>query len=212
MRIYDISVTISPELPVWPGDPRPELERISKIEDGEEANITYLKMGAHTGTHVDAPYHFLGEGNPTVDQVPLELMVGPAYVVEFPTDLEMVTSQALVSASIPGGVERLIFKTRNSTYWQRLDGKFQTNYAALTADAAVDLIAKGVRVLGVDYLSVAPFEDPAPVHRILLDAGILIIEGLDLSAVGSGSYDLYCLPIKLKGTDGAPARAILVGQ
>lgn len=212
MQVYDISVAISATMPIWPGDPIPNLGRISRIEEGAEANVTYIQMGAHSGTHIDAPFHFLGDGYATVDRIPLDLMLGPAYVADFPGDLDMITSEALVSANIPQGVERLLLKTRNSEFWQPGSGEFRADYTALTPDAASELITKGIRVLGMDYLSVAPFADPAPTHRILLKAGVLIIESLDLSQVESGYYDLYCLPLKLMGTDGAPARVILIGS
>jgi len=185
---------------------------MAKIEEGAESNVTYIQMGAHSGTHIDAPYHFLGQDYATVDQIPLELMLGPAYVAEFPVDLDMITREALVSANIPQGVKRLLVKTRNSSLWKQGVVEFCTDYTAITPDAASDLIENGVRVLGVDYLSVAPFANPAPTHTILLKAGVLIIESLDLSQVESGYYDLYCLPLKLAGTDGAPARVILISS
>lgn len=209
MIIYDISVPVSSDLPVWPGDPRVSLERISKIEEGADANVTFIRMSAHTGTHIDAPYHFLGGDNDTVDQLPLELLIGPAYVLHVPVEVNLVKTETLQALVIPEGTTRLLIKTRNSNYWQSAETEFIKEYVAISPDAARYLIERGIQVIGVDYLSVAPFDNTIPTHRILLEAGVLIIEGLNLSGIGQKNYELYCLPINLIGTDGAPARAVL---
>lgn len=210
MRTYDISLTISPEMIVWPGDPAVNLERVSKIEDGGEANISRLAMGVHTGTHVDAPYHFLADGE-TVENVPLKLLTGRAYVVHVPDEVDLITAEVLENSGIPPRTRRILFRTRNSQIWKRNTKRFQKNYVAISADGAEYLAERKVKVVGVDYLSVAPFDDVVPTHEILLQAGIVIIEGLNLSEVSQGRYTLYCLPLKLAKADGAPARAILVG-
>ncbi|MEA3439997.1 MAG: cyclase family protein [Chloroflexota bacterium] len=209
MIIYDISVPVSSVLPVWPGDPRVSLERLSKIEEGADANVTFIRMSAHTGTHIDAPYHFLGGDNDTVDQLPLELLIGPAYVLHVPVEVNLVKTETLQALVIPEGTTRLLIKTRNSNYWQSAETEFMKEYVAISPDAARYLIERGIQVIGVDYLSVAPFDNTIPTHRILLEAGVLIIEGLNLSGIDQTNYELYCLPLNLIGTDGAPARAVL---
>lgn len=210
MRIYDISLTITPELPVWPGDPGVELERMDKIEEGAESNVTRLNMSAHTGTHVDAPYHFLGGAADTVDQLSMKLLTGRAYVLYLP-EVDLITTSVLESAEIPPRTRRLLFKTRNSVYWINKDGTFHTEYVGIHADAAQYLVDRGVKLVGIDYYSIAPFSDPRQTHEAFLKAGVVVVEGLDLSEVSQGRYTLYCLPLKLGGSDGAPARAILVG-
>jgi len=209
MRTYDISLTISPNLPTWPGDPSVVLERVEKIEDGSNANVSRIDMGVHTGTHVDAPYHFIQNGK-TVECMNLNLLTGRAYVLHLP-DVDTITASVLERSQIPPRTRRVLFKTRNSTYWKNQENQFQTDFVGLSADGADYLIRRGVKLVGVDYLSVAPFHQSRPTHEILLSAGIVILEGLDLSGVTQGRYTLYCLPLKLAGSDGAPARAILIG-
>jgi len=207
MTLYDISLTIAEDLPVWPGDPKIKLKKISKIEDGEEANVTHISACVHIGTHVDAPDHFMGNGQ-TVENLPLDLLVGVAFVVEMHVDGQ-VSAGDLQSASIPEGTKRLLIKTSNSQIWAEGVKEFKNDFIALEADAAAYLVNQGVEVVGVDYLSVAPFTDPAPTHQILLEAGVLIIEGLNLSGIEPGNYTLMCLPLKISGSDGAPARVLL---
>jgi len=207
MTLYDISLTIAEDLPVWPGDPKIELKKISKIEDGEEANVTHISACVHIGTHVDAPDHFLGNGQ-TVENLPLDLLVGTASVVELLVDGQ-ISAVDLQSASIPEGAKRLLIKTANSQLWAEDVKEFKSDFIALEADAAAYLVNQGVEVVGVDYLSVAPFANPAPTHRILLKAGVLVIEGLNLSGIEPGEYTLLCLPLKISGSDGAPTRVLL---
>ncbi len=207
MTLYDISLTIAEDLPVWPGDPKIELKKISQIKDGEMANVTHISACVHIGTHVDAPDHFLGNGE-TVENLPLDLLVGAAAVVELP-EVGQISAAGLQKASIPEGTKRLLIKTPNSQIWADGVKEFKEDFIALEADAAAYLVGQGVEVVGVDYLSVAPFANPAPTHRILLEAGVLIIEGLDLSGVEAGEYTLLCLPLKIRGSDGAPARVLL---
>jgi len=211
MKIHDISLTISPQLPTWPGDPGVQLERISKMEEGASANVTHMSLGVHTGTHVDAPYHFMGLDSMTVESLSLDVLNGKASVIYIP-DVDLITVEVLQDAAIPSDVRRLIFKTRNSSIWARGENDFQEDFVALSPDAAEFLVQRGVELVGVDYLSVAPYGDGAPTHQILLKAGVVIVEGLDLSAIQPGDYDFCCLPLKIKGSDGAPARAILVGE
>jgi arylformamidase len=207
MTLYDLTLTISEDLPVYPGDPPIRLSRLSSIDQGEEANLTYLSSTVHIGTHVDAPDHFLGDGR-TVDKIPIDLMVGESLLIELPSK-GSITRADLQEASIPSGTRRLLLKTSNSRWWEEGLLDFREDFIALEQDAAELLVALGIELVGVDYLSVAPYHDPGPTHRTLLEAGILIIEGLDLSRVLPGSYRLYCLPLKIRGADGAPARVLL---
>ena len=211
MHTYDLTLTISPQMPVWPGDPPISLQRVSKIEEGSVANVSRLEMGVHTGTHVDAPYHFLENGG-TVDELSLKVLIGRAYVLHVPDGVDTVTAELLSRADIPPRTRRVLIRTRNSKLWAARDNHhFHEDYVALDGGAADLLVKRGVKLVGVDYLSVAPFTDVVPTHLSLLRAGVVIVEGLDLSKVSQGRYNFFCLPLKLAGADGAPARAILVG-
>jgi len=207
MTLYDLSLTLTKDLPTWPGDPPLRLEKTSSIVEGEQFNVTQLSSSVHIGTHVDAPAHFLEDGT-TVDQIPLELMVGPAEVF-FVSGLQTIHSQDLRHAGIQEGKKRVLLQTVNSQFWADHEDNFQEDFLGLAADAAEYLVACGVEVIGVDYLSVAPFPDQVPTHRILLEAGILIIEGINLTGIQPGPYTLLCLPLKIGGADGAPARVLL---
>ena len=209
MPIFDISLTLSPTLPTWPGDPGIELDLVESMDKGAGANVTRMNMGVHTGTHVDAPHHFLNDGR-TVEQLPLEVLTGPCYVIQLPDGVEAITSEVLERTEITSGMKRLLFGTRNSHLWAKGETKFQTDFVAITEDGAEWLVKRGVQLVGVDYLSVAPYEEGVPTHEILLRAGVVVVEGLNLAKVIRGFYDLYCLPLKIAGSDGAPARAILV--
>ena len=210
MRTYDITLTISEELVVWPGDPQVEIEPASLISDGSQANVSQIRMGVHTGTHVDAPYHFI-DGGTTVEDLDIELLTGRAYVLHLPDEVDLITKEIVENSSIPPRTKRVLFKTRNSQRWANGDTNFDESFVALDPEAAALLIQRGVKLVGVDYLGVAPYADAVPTHTTLLNAGVIIVEGLDLSEVSQGRYTLYCLPIKIGGVDGAPARAILVG-
>jgi len=209
MTIYDISLTISPDLIGWPGDGAALIERVLKIEDGEIANVTHLSMSAHTGTHIDAPYHFLKDGN-TVENLPLDVLIGEASVIEI-KEAPLLTATVLKEAHIPQNTKRLLIKTRNSEQWKKGAKEFIEDYVAISGDGAEYLVELGVQLIGVDYLSVAPFDDLVPTHQTLLGANVVIVEGLNLAGIEPGAYTLYCLPLKIAGSDGAPARAILVG-
>jgi arylformamidase len=161
------------------------------------------------GTHVDAPDHFLNNGK-TVEKIALSVLSGRAYVLYLP-EADLITAATLEQAEIPPRTRRVLIKTRNSEYWTRQLKEFQTDFVALSPDAAQYLVDRGVKLVGIDYLSIAPYHQGLVAHQILLKAGMVILEGLDLSAVTPGRYTLYCLPLKLAGSDGAPARAILIG-
>jgi arylformamidase len=205
-RVWDVSVPDVPGMHVYPGDPVLEVTQIRAIARGDAANLTHLALGAHTGTHVDAPAHFI-EGGRTLDQMPLEHFVGEATVLD-------LRGRAAVDAAALAGqpIDRdaiVLFKTDNSALWER-DG-FQEGFTYLTRDAAELLVARGVRTVGLDYLSIEQFGSRTfTVHKILLGRNVLIIEGLDLRAVEAGRYQLACLPLRLEGVDGAPARAVLM--
>jgi arylformamidase len=209
MTIYDISLTISPSLPTWPGDPQLELAKFESMEKGAHNNVSRISASVHLGTHVDAPYHFLNDGA-AVDALPLEILTGPCYVVQLPDGVEAITADVLDRTEINSEMKRILFGTRNSHLWARGESTFQTDFVAITEDGAQWLVERGVRLIGVDYLSVAPYGDSVPTHTVLLKAGVVIVEGLNLSNVMRGFYDLYCLPLKIAGCDGAPARAILI--
>jgi arylformamidase len=210
MRIYDVSVPISAEMPVYPGDPGVEIRQWAAIADGDAANVSLLHFGAHTGTHVDAPSHFI-EGASKVDSMPLDALVGRARVMLMPDEVEAINASHLSAQSIEG-VTRIIFKTRNSAFWSDTTNGFRQDFTHITPDAARALVQSGVRLVGMDYLSVEKFQSERhETHEILLSNGVVIVEGLDLREVPAGDYELICLPLKIAfGTgDGAPARAIL---
>lgn len=209
MTIYDISLTISPNLPIWPGDPPLELVQFESMDKGAHNNVTKMNSCVHIGTHVDAPRHFLSDGS-TVEQLPLDVLTGPCYVAQLPDGIEAITSEVLDRTEITSEMKRVLFGTRNSHLWARGESKFQTDFVAITEDGAEWLVERGVQLVGVDYLSVAPYGDSIPTHTLLLKAGVVLVEGLNLSNVMRGFYDLYCLPLKIAGSDGAPARAILI--
>jgi arylformamidase len=211
MRIYDISVPVAPGVtPIYPGDPGLEIGSWSSIERGDPANVTVLKLGAHTGTHVDAPAHFI-EGAAGVVSLSLDALVGQARVVEIPVEAVAVT-ESHVSAEALQGATRVLFKTRNSSFWEDPRGQFREDFAYIEPAAARALAAAGVRLVGFDYLSVERFgSEDFETHLALLSKGVVIVEGLDLRAVAAGVYELSCLPLKLAAGsgDGAPARAVL---
>lgn len=210
MRTYDVSLTIAPSMPVWPGDPAITLKRVQKIEDGANANVSRIEMSVHTGTHVDAPYHFLKDGS-TVERLSLKVLIGRAYVVHLDDSVDLIMPEHLQDAEIPPRTRRVLIRTRNSKFWTREYRTFDKGYVAIDASAAEYLVKRGVKMVGVDYLSVAQFGNTKPTHVTLLKAGVVIVEGLNLSQVSQGRYNFYCLPLKLDKSDGAPARAVLVG-
>ena len=209
-RLHDISVAVCPQMPSWPGDPTFESRLVDAIAQGEAANVSWIGMGAHSGTHVDAPLHFF-ENGAAVDSLPLDVLVGPCIVAELPAT-GAIRAADLEALSLPADVTRLLLKTLNSALWRSHPGAFQADFVGLAPDAARWVINQGIRLLGVDYLSVEPYPAPRehPVHKTLLAAGVVLLEGTDLSAVSPGAYMLVCLPLKLIGLEGAPARAVLL--
>ena len=208
MTIHDITIPLVEGMPVWPGDPAFRLEEIMRISRGDGANVSHLSMASHTGTHIDPPYHFLDDGVP-LDGVSLDTMVGPADVVYLP-DLDVIDAADLEALGITKGCVRLLLRTRNSSYWARGDREFHRDYVGITEAAARWIVDRGIRLAGIDYLGIHRFGDARPVHEALLGANVVILEGLDLTDIAPGRYQLVCLPIKIAGGDGAPVRAILI--
>ena len=203
--IIDISLPIGPDTPVWPGDPPVLVEPVARMAEGDPADVSRLALGTHTGTHVDPPAHFI-PGAATVDALPLDVLVGPAVVAGFPAG--PLDGDTLAAAALPEGSTRLLLKTGGDA-------------GALSPDGARWLVERGVRLVGADTLSIEPEaacpgvrgcppEEQYPVHRILLGAGVVIVEGLDLAIVTPGLYQLVCLPLRIVRGDGAPARAVLI--
>jgi arylformamidase len=205
MELTDISLPIRPGMFVYPGDPEVHLERCSSIAGGDPANISRLDLGVHTGTHVDAPLHFI-EGAAAAEALPLEALIGPAHVVDATSFDRDIDQAALDELDIPGAVERLLFKTPNSELWN--EDSFSKDSVKFVESGARRLVDLGVRLVGIDYLSVG--DERA--HQVLLGAGVVPVEGLDLRKVEPGPYNLVCLPIKIAGSDGAPARVVLIRE
>ncbi|NDJ79292.1 MAG: cyclase family protein [Chloroflexi bacterium] len=208
MTIHDITLTIHRSLVVWPMSPTVALSHLSHQAKGEDATVTYMSLNVHTGTHVDAPRHFLA-GQSTVETLDLDVLVGPALVVDA-RSIERLTADALASLNIPPGTERLLVLTRNSELWNDNTHPFAEDYVGVDASGAQWLIDNGVRLIGVDYLSVAPYDELEPPHTLLLGADVVIVEGLDLRGIKPGEYQFVCLPLKIADSDGSPARAILI--
>jgi arylformamidase len=196
-------------MPHWPGDRPVLLECVQNIADGDEVTVSSLACSLHTGTHVDAPSHFIAGGE-SVDELPLDILVGRVVVVEL-AGVDVITADLLEGLKLAAGTRRLLLKTDNSELWSNPSHPFKTDFTALSPGAARWLVDAGVNLIGIDYLSIQRFEDPEPqTHRTLLEAGVIILEGLDLRSVGPGPYNLICLPMKLIGCEGAPVRAILI--
>lgn len=207
--IHDVTLTFTTDIPGFPNTPVPTLERLRSMDDGAVNNLSRLDIHVHFGTHVDAPRHFVADGC-GMEAVPLETLLGPCLVVDFP-ELSEIAPADLEAKAIPPETTRLILKTRNSDLWNDYGQGFRPDYVALTPAAADWVIARGIQLVGIDYLSIERFQEPGRVtHRALLGAEVVIIEGMDLRTIAAGAYELVCMPLKLKGCDGAPARVALV--
>lgn len=205
VSLIDVTVPLALGMPVWPDEPEPVLTPLSSIAKGDPANVSRLTLGTHTGTHVDAPRHFI-DGAKGAEALRLDALCGAARVVR------IQSSQAIRVAELAqmalDGVRRVLFQTRNSALWN--ERGFQKDFVYLEPAAAEWLVGRGVVLVGIDYLSIEQFDSlDYAVHHTLLAAGVVIVEGLDLRAVTPGDYDLWCLPLKLVGADGAPARVLL---
>jgi arylformamidase len=202
MSLIDISVPIRPAMPIYDRNPGVRLERALSIPRGDAANVSLLELGVHTGTHVDAPLHFF-EGGGDAAALPLEPLVGPAYVADGAAITRAVDAAALDACGIPPGAERVLLKTANGRLWEQ--DEFTRDFVRLDGSGARLLVERGVRLVGIDYLSIGDEE----AHRVLLDAGVVAVEGLDLREAAVGWYELICLPLNVPDSDGAPARAVL---
>jgi arylformamidase len=211
MKIHDVSLVLRPDMVTWPGEPGPKVEPLRRIAKGDSANVSVVSFSDHTGTHVDPPIHFLESGN-TVDRLPLDALVGPCVVVAFDGPGH-VSGEWLDRATLPARTERILFKTPNSARWADPTASFTRDFTTMNASAGKWCVDHGVKLVGIDYLSIEP-QGPEkagyPVHKTLLGANVVIIEGLDLRGVAPGTYELVCAPLKILDGDGAPARVFLI--
>jgi len=210
MEIFDVSVPISPRTPTYPGDPKIDFKQWLSLDKGDSANVTSLCFGVHTGTHIDAPAHFI-HGGERLASLSLDVLLGEVRVIEFAPDVYEITEN-LIEAQCPAGPTRVLFKTRNSAFWNEDSGEFHTDFTYISPSAARRLVSNGIQLVGIDYLSVERFKSQDfETHQVLLSNGVVIVEGLDLRRVSGGIYELLCLPLKLDGGsgDGAPARVVL---
>ena len=210
MPIYDVTVPIFNELPTWPGDPAVEITDWRRLSAGDGANVSMLNFGAHTATHVDAPAHFI-EGAGKVESLDLEVLIGAAEVIAVPDDRQAIDEEFVLANCSPG-TPRILFKTRNSAFWSEPGLQFHEDFTYLDLKAAEMLVQRGMKLVGIDYLSIEKFGSPKhETHHALLSHGVIILEGLNLSEVPAGKYELICLPLRLRNNlgDGAPARVVL---
>ncbi|HEU5431567.1 MAG TPA: cyclase family protein [Thermomicrobiales bacterium] len=211
--VYDITVPFSAFVPTWPTHPPTRVEPMSRIAEGRPSNVSQLAISTHAGTHVDANWHFIDDGRKLLD-IPLDRWNGPCFVARIPDDVRRIEPAHLEAANIPPGTERLLLRTANSGEWADWGGDaplaFREDYVGVGRDAAQWLVDRGVRLVGIDYLSVGPYGDEnRATHRTLLGNDVLVLETIDLSNVEPGPYVLTCLPLKVAIGDGAPARALL---
>ena len=210
MTIYDLSVPLTNEMPTYPGDPGIQISNWSSLSKGDAANVSLLNFGAHTGTHIDAPAHFIAGGN-KLESLPLEVLIGRAEVIEVPREMNVI-EEAFVAEHCRPAITRFLFRTKNSDFWNDLSAPFRTDFTYLAPQAAARLVSQGARLVGIDYLSVEQFKSKRhETHLTLLSGSVIIVEGLDLRNVPVGVYELICLPLRILSEhgDGSPARAIL---
>ncbi len=204
---YDISLPLDATLPVWPGDPPAIIQRTMSIATGHPLNTSRIDASLHWGTHVDAPFHLNPEGW-KIDEIPPAILMGKVYVVNIP-EVKKITRSHLKSFPLHN-VQRLLLKTRNSDFWNHKPLTFHNDFSALDRGSAEYLVDMGIKLVGIDYLSLDLYEaGDLPVHKILFQANIIGVEGLDLRKILPGWYELICLPLKITGGDGAPARVFL---
>ena len=207
-RYFDVSLPYTAGLTKWPTATRPVIKKTKDMSKGARNNNSRIEAGVHHGTHIDAPLHFIAGGD-SIESLAPEILIGPVTVIEL-ADAEMIDADALESVSPPPDRERLLIKTRNSDFWNDLEHEFRLDYASVTPEAARILVDWGVRLIGIDYLSVEAYDlEGNGTHLTLLGAGVVIVEGLDLRGIEAGAYEMACLPIKITGSDGAPARVVL---
>ena len=209
-RLIDVSLEIGPDFLVWPGNPGVQITPTSRISRGDSSNVSEIRLGSHTGTHIDPPFHFLDDGI-TAEDLPLEVLMGKTTVVDLRGIPGSIGPDELEGSSLSGETTRLLLRTHNSALWAADPPSFPDEYVSLTPDGARWVVDNGIRLIGIDFLSIEARGAPGhPTHRTLLDAGVVILEGLDLSAVEPGEYTLVCFPLKIAGGDGAPTRAVLL--
>jgi arylformamidase len=197
-------------MPIYKGDPAVNIIRTADVGKGDPYTLTRIDLGAHTGTHVDAPLHFI-RGGAAIEQLDLGALIGPARVADMSRVEREVTGRDLEATNLPRGTERILLKTKNSELWEKPG--FQEDFVALAADGARWLVDRHVRLVAIDYLSVEAYGSTAfAAHHILLDAGVIIVEGVILKGIAPGVYELVCLPLKIQGAEGAPARAVLIQE
>jgi len=210
MPIYDVTVPVSNELPTWPSDPGVEITDHRSFAAGDGVNVSMLNLGAHTGTHVDAPAHFI-EGAGKVESLSLDALIGEALVIEVPDEFHAIEEE-FVQKHYFAGTERVLFKTRNSVFWSEANPQFHTDFTYLDLPAAKWLVEQGIKLVGIDYLSIEKYaSEKHETHLALLSHGVVILEGLNLTGIAAGKYELICLPLRLRSNqgDGAPARVVL---
>ena len=208
MKIIDITLPLSNQTLVWEGDQGITIEQTAFIKKGSDFNISRAEFGVHAGTHIDAPYHLNDQGY-SVDMISLDKLIGKVQVLQIDESINLITKEVLLGSGFKKGTERLLLKTKNTQSWINNPHQFVHDYAAIDSIAAAFLADAGIKFVGIDYLSISPFDDLKAPHQILLNAGIVILENAYLVNVEAGEYTLYCLPLYLVGTDGAPVRAIL---
>ena len=204
MKLYDISLTLSAQSIRWVTAQPLELIERKRMRRGDNNNSSSVHTSVHAGTHVDAPFHFVPDGI-TIESLPLETFIGPARVCAVNAGSHITASD--VERAQLAGETRVLFKTRNSNLLKK--GEYDAAFAPFSVDAAEALVKLGVKLVGLDYLSAAAADEQVPVHRAFLDHGVILLEGVELSEVPPGRYELFCPPVKLAGSDGAPCRAVL---
>ena len=208
-KLYDITVGISPDMPIYKGDPGVEINSFKSIASGSSANVSQISFGVHSGTHVDAPNHFI-DGARRVDALDPEKLMGRCRVIGVPEDVVAIGPEHVGELD---GIQRVLFKSRNSAFWNTPEDGFRSDFSYLVPETAELLVEKGVVLVGIDYLSIEKSGSPGhPVHKTLLGSEVVILEGADLREVEPGDYEIICLPLKYHGGngDGAPARTFLV--
>jgi len=207
VKIVDVSLPLATGIPAWPGSTGFALTWVDRMESGHSYNNSRIACDTHIGTHVDAPLHFVKNGR-TVDQIPPDLLIGPCQVVYLP-GLTKIDAETLASLQLETDTKRLLLKTDNSNLWITKAKRFKKNYVYLTENGAQWIVQRGILLVGIDYLSIGSFSNGVKTHQVLLEANIVVLEGLNLSEAEAGEYELICLPMKLIGAEGAPARVVL---
>ena len=211
MKLHDVSILISEDMPIWPNDPGISMDLTPVVFRGDNANVTRLNMGVHTGTHIDAPFHF-EPNEATIDQLSLDVLIGPCRIFEIPETSQAIGPSDLEKLDFDNHI-RVLFKTRNSKLWKKGVRVFKKDFVHMHLEGAKFLIDQSIKLVGIDYLSIENYGSlDHATHHLLLRNNVVILEGLDLSGVSPGDYELIALPLKLKGADGSPARVVLRGS